>query len=353
MDLKKLGAAGVACLSLLGIGLNAEENGAQKHLAPQKIRLLVCDVGTIDTVAKTEEFLTHLKQLNVDDVPRVGEATQAADPSLAKHAGRVAFSVEINRFKRQDAEIARRNRKMERVYEQLRNSILGNPNNRDIVVAKEYLQTYLMPYSQFITIIDRANSSIAENEKAIGGKDQEDVADSSVFLTVVMQDLNAESKTVQIGNTMVKKTVYTRKAVAKIRNYRGELLFACSVAADSSFRQTSASRSTGHNPASAIQEELMKQIAEKIGSYFTAKLTVKAKGPKKDAEFDEDAVVLYLDGKEFENGGRTVTGFHLLHATCEGYQTIKREITLEPAKGRIVKLVFRKKTPPAAAPQAE
>ena len=334
---------------LLGGGASASETTGRKILAPKKIALLVCDVGTIDTVAKTEEYLQKIKEFNVDDVPRVGEATQAADPSLAKHAGRVAWDIEINRFRRQDAEIAQRNRRMEKVYEDLRNSILGNPRNRDIVVAKNYLHTFLMPYSKFIVVIDRANSSIAEVEKAIGGNGQEDAASSSAFLTVIMQDQSEESQTVQVGNTTVKKTVYSRKAVANVRNYNGEVLFSCNAKASSSFRKTSASKIVGHDPASDLQEELLRQIAEKVGNYFTGKLSCKIKGPKGDSEFDSDAVILYLDGKEFENGARTVTGLHVLRASCDGYKKVEREVTIEPEQNRTITLVFRKEQ--ASAPQ--
>ena len=352
MKWNNIKSLGLLCTLLLGVCIYAAEKAERKLVAPSKIALLVCDVGTIDTVAKTEEFLTQLKQLNVDDVPRVGEATQAADPSLAKHAGRVAWNIEINRFKRQDAEIARRNRKMERVLDNLRNSILGNPRNRDIVVAKNYLQTYLMPYKKFIALIDRANTSISEVEKAIGGKDQVDVASSSVFLTVIMQDQNEESTTVQVGSTMVKKTVYTRKAVANVRNYNGEVLFSCAVKASSSLRKTSATSRTGHNPASDLQEQLLKQIADQIGNFFTSKLICKIKGPKGDSEFDSDAAVLYLDGKEFENGGRTLTGFHILQASCDGYKPIEREVTIDAEQNRTVVLVFRKDQPAASKAQA-
>ena len=88
----------------------------------------------------------------------------------------------------------------ERVLEQLRNSIVGNDKKRSIVVAKNYLQSFLQPYSSCIQVIDRANTSLSEVEKAIGGNSQQDVASACVFLTVIMQDLKESSQTVQVGN---------------------------------------------------------------------------------------------------------------------------------------------------------
>ena len=70
-----------------------------------------------------------------------------------------------------------------------------------------------------------SKGSIAEIEKMIGGKGQQDVAASTYFLTVILQDLKEESNTVQIGNTMVKRTNYTRKAVANVRDYNGNVIF--------------------------------------------------------------------------------------------------------------------------------
>jgi len=324
-----------------------------KNYSPGKICLLVADVGTIDTVAKTEEFLTQIKQFNTDDAPKLSDADRTANPRLAQKEINIRFNDNIRRYSDREREIARRNRRMERVLEQLRNSIVGNAANRDIVVAKNYLHSYLQPYSEFISVIDRANSSLAEVEKAIGGNDQQDVASACVFLTVIMQDLQEESNTVQVGNTMVKKTVYTRKAVANVRDFNGNVLFSTNVAAKSSFRKTSASKNTGHNPASDMMESILKQVADRVGNFFTTKLRVSARGPKGDEDFDENNVVLYLDGNEFENGSITVTGVHQLRVECDGYRAIIREINLKPGQPRTIRLTLKKNKPQAAPSGSE
>ena len=58
MNLKKILTCGMAAAAMLTQNLGAEESRpaqAPKYIAPQKIMLLIADVGTIDTVAKTEE----------------------------------------------------------------------------------------------------------------------------------------------------------------------------------------------------------------------------------------------------------------------------------------------------------
>ena len=45
-------------------GTAAEANVKQKAALPAKIALLIADVGTIDTVAGTEEFLTQIKKVS-------------------------------------------------------------------------------------------------------------------------------------------------------------------------------------------------------------------------------------------------------------------------------------------------
>ena len=321
---------------------------------PGKVCLLVTDVGTIDTVAKTEEFLAQIKQFNIDSAPRMSDADKATDPTLAKREINYRFNDNIKRYNEQQREIARQNRRMERILENLRTSVLGNHTKRDIIVAKNYLQSFLSPYSDFIKVIDRANTNLAEVEKAIGGNDQQDIASACVFLTVIMQDLKEESTTVSVSNTLIKRTLYTQKAVANLRDFNGNVLTAFHVVARKSRRQTSASRSSGFNPSSDMMEEVLKQIADKVAAYYVTSLSIKCTGPKGDEDFDADAVVFTLDGQEFENGDKVCAGKHILRAELEGYRTITREIRARSNRSKTtVNLKFRKIPPKKAAKQAD
>ena len=132
---------------------------------PGKICILVTDVGTIDTVAKTEEFLAKIKQFNINETPVISEADKAAVPSLNKQEVIIRYEDNVQRYNEQQREIVRQNRRMERILESLRTSIIGSSTKRDIVVAKQYLQSYLAPYSNFIQVIDRSNTSLAEVER--------------------------------------------------------------------------------------------------------------------------------------------------------------------------------------------
>ena len=327
-----------------------------RNTNPGKICVLVTDVGTIDTVAKTEEFLTQIKQFNVNEAPRMSDADKAADPSIAKKEINFRFHDNVRQYNEQQREIARQNRRMEQILENLRTSIIGNKNKRDIIVAKQYLQSYLDEYSEFIQVIDRSNTSLAEVEKAISGNSQQDLASACVFLTVIMQDLKEESNTVSVGNTLIKKTNYTQKAVGNLRDFNGNVITAFNVVATSNHRVTSAARNEGHNPSSDLMEAALKQIAEKIANYYVCKLEFKCSGPKGDDDFDSDAVTFTVDGKEFENGSNVVAGNHFITAEAEGYKPIKKSLTVKGKRAKMIVPVKFKKLPPpkpAAAANAE
>ncbi len=350
MKMKRIFAV---CLLAASVFCGAEEDNSKftppQNSVPGKICVLIADVGTIDTVAKTEEFLTQIKQFNVDDTPRLSDADKVADPNLAKIEVTYRFNDSVRKYSDREREIAARNLRMERVLEQLRNSIVGNDKKRSIVVAKNYLQSFLQPYSSCIQVIDRANTSLSEVEKAIGGNSQQDVASACVFLTVIMQDLKESSQTVQVGNTMVKRTNYTQKAVANLRDFNGNVVNSWNAVARVSHRRTGASLEEGFNPADDLMEDVLKQIAEKLGDSLTASLKIRCRGPKGDKEFDEEGVTLTLNGNDFESGTRVLAGRYVLKAELDGYQTITRNLDLRPGASRTIKLKFVPASKAAAA----
>lgn len=320
---------------------------------PGKICLLVADVGTIDTVAKTEEFLQNIKQFNNSSTPKLSAGDKATNPNLAKTEVNIRFLNNLKQYNEEQREIVRQNRKMEAILDGLRTSIIGDKNKRDIVVAKNYLQSFLAPYNDFIQVIDRANTSLSEVEKAIGGNDQQDIASACVFLTVIMQDLQEESMTVSVANTRIKKTTYTQKAVGNIRDFNGNVLTAFNVVGKTSRRQTSASKSEGFNPASDLMENVLKQIAEKVASYYVTKLEFKCVGPKGDEDFDADTVTFTVDGKNFENGEQLCAGTHTVIAEADGYRPITKRITLRKNCPKTIHKLKFAKVPAAQAPAAK
>ena len=340
MNLKNLLIASSMCLATFAF---AEDQKFEIPKAqPGKIALLVTDVGTIDTVAKTEEFLAKIKQFNIENAPKFSDADKAKDPEAARKEININFGLKVDNFNEEQAEIARQNRKMEAILDNLRTSIIGNETKRDIVVAKNYIQSYLDPYKDFIGVIDRANTSLAELEKAINGTSQQDLASSVVFLTIIMQDLQETSNTVNVHNTAIKKTVYTQKAVGNLRDFNGNVITAFNVVAKSSRRQTSVSKTEGYNPASDLMEDALKQIAEKIAAHYITSLDIECIGPKGDNDFDEDNVQITIDGKEFDSGDRILVGKHVLVAEADGYKTITKDIKVKTGDNKELKLKFKK-----------
>lgn len=344
-----------ACALLTVSALCAESKKEFKVPSPYpgKICILIADVGNIDTVAKTEEWLTKIKQFNIENTPQLSAADRAADPSFARQEIVIRYNDQLARYNEQQQEVAAQNRRMEAILHQLRTQIVGNKNTRDILVAKNYLQSYLMPYRRYIQLIDRANSSLAEIEKAIGGNENQDVASASYFLTVIMQDLNEESQTVQVGNTMVKKTVYTQKAVFNLRDFNGNVIYAGNVTANKSYRQTSASRISGRNVAPQLIEEVMKKIAVQLGEELLTELNVVCTDSQKNAGFDPEDVVIYVDDEEFENGDKIVCGPHRIRIEMDGYKVWEKNIKVVSGRDKMRVRAKLEKNPAPAAEKAK
>lgn len=342
--IKKFMLAAVVC-GVYVSGTAAEANVKQKAALPAKIALLIADVGTIDTVAGTEEFLTQIKKVSNTEMPQLTAADRAAaTPALEREIVRVNWNTRKTEYINEKRMIENENRRMANVLYQLRNSILVDKNKRNVVLGKNYLQTYLQKYSRFIQVIDRANSSIAEVEKAIGGNDQIDVASSSFFLTVIIGDMEETTTTVPVGNTMVARKNYSLKMVANIRDFNGNVLFSTDVIAKHTRRFTDVTGASGFNFADDLMEDGWKQIADKVGAFFISELKFKIKGPKGDENFDADDVTIYVDGKEIDGDSCKVLAFnHEIKAECDGYQTLVRNVEIsESTPEKTVKLNFKK-----------
>ena len=105
----------VLAVAALVCGGAEKKSIVPKSTVPGKICLLVTDVGTIDTVAKTEEFLTKIKQFNISNTPSVSDADKAVDPTIAKREVNYRFNDNVRRYNEEQREIARQNRRMERI----------------------------------------------------------------------------------------------------------------------------------------------------------------------------------------------------------------------------------------------
>ena len=99
MKMKRIFAV---CLLAASVFCGAEEDNSKftppQNSVPGKICVLIADVGTIDTVAKTEEFLTQIKQFNVDDTSRLSDADKVADPNLAKIEVTYRFNDSVRKY---------------------------------------------------------------------------------------------------------------------------------------------------------------------------------------------------------------------------------------------------------------
>ena len=235
------------------------------------------------------------------------------------------------------------NRKLTQVLDRHRSAITDQDGGRKRIIVRNYLQSFLDPYSEHIKVVDHSNASFTKVVRAVGGNEQQDIASVCFFLTIILQDLKEESSTDTVGNVQVKTTIYTQKAVGNIRDINGNVLKAFHVVGKTSRRQTSTSRSTFFNPTEVLLENISKQIAEKVAAYFVTKLEISCRGPQGNKEFDAEEVLFFVDGKDFENGDLLCAGEHTIKAEAEGYKTITKTITLRNnCPKRVLRLKFRK-----------
>ena len=274
---------------------NIYKSFAQEGI-PNKIKLLVLDVGTIDTVAKTEKFLAPTDKVNMDAPPSPSPADAMADPDLRRRAAHVNWETGMIEYLQTRDDIRRENQQRRKILEALRTSITGSKENRMVVLAKDYLASALSPYADFIDVVDRSEASLSEIEKAIADKAQEEVAPATLFLTVTLGDQKEESTTVPVGNTKVKKTTYTRRAVASVRDFSNVRVCSFDVVAKAGFRQTDAVAMKGHDPSDELIIDLMNQIGKKVGEHFLREYTVKVKIPKAlNNEVSSEDFEVYID----------------------------------------------------------
>jgi len=114
---------------------------------PQKINILLVDVGTIDTVAKTEKFLAATDKAMIEAPPTPSATVNVIDPELQKQAVRINWLTGMAEYYKAKSEVEEENARRRKVLEGLRNGIVGNSNNRMIVLAKDYLASGLEEYS--------------------------------------------------------------------------------------------------------------------------------------------------------------------------------------------------------------
>lgn len=351
MNIKKIAAVtAFACASIASVFAQQDESKDPPSLLPPKIAILICDVGTIDQVAKTENYLQQIKQFNTQEMPKVPPEFAAVD----EHAVVVNFSRTQNEkwatYRDAVRAVQERNRRMERVYEGLRNLALGDSTNRGLITAKMQLQAAFFEkgLDQYFAIIDRANTDIAEVEKAIGGNDQQDVASATLFLTVIAKDQKEETMTVQVGNTMVTKIKTTRVFACSVRDFNGNVVYAFEVTANATRRKTSVSQVSGYDPSEQLLKDALSKIADKIRDRFTAELNVKVKGPKNDEDFEADDATIYVNDEDFDNGSRVFSDrVVVIKVEMDGYKDGVKAVKIKKGKKSqsvTIKLNAAKKT---------
>lgn len=346
MNIKKL--ITIAALVFAGATFAADKADESKEppatIMPKKIALLICDVGTLDQVAKTEEYLTQIKQNHLADMPKIPDGYSTVNPRATEININMEMSEKWRAYREAVAEVRRRNQKMEKIFDGLRNNVLVN--DREMITAKTQMQAAIFDIgaNEYFELIDRGNSDLAQIEQAIGEKDTVDIASATYFLTIIAKDQKKESREIQVqgAKAQVKRTKFTRTYVGNVRDFSGTVKYAFTINVSADQTQGSAVKAEIPEPTEELLQKALAEIAKKLRDNLTTELTFKFKGPK-NISFDADDVTVYINGEEFNNGDRVILygGNITVEAEHDGCADIKKVVGLKEKTKQSLTLKFK------------
>ncbi|MBQ4481278.1 MAG: hypothetical protein II943_11650 [Victivallales bacterium] len=237
---------------------------------PNKIKLLILDVGTIDTVGQTEKLLESVGLATLLEPALPAPPAALESPELRRQAARVNWQTGLVEYYQTREDIQAVVQCRRKMLEALETCISADQDNRMAALAKDFIAAGLAmePYANCIQVVDRSADSLAEIEQAIADKRQEEVAPATLFLTVTLADQKETTTTVPMGGTTVSKTTYSRRAVASVRDLDNVRIYSFNVTAERTFRHVGTTQVAGQDPADELIIDLMEQIATKVGDFF-------------------------------------------------------------------------------------
>jgi len=340
----------MTAVSAFAAGVDKLPEGVNTFI-PEKIHVLIADVGTIDSVSATDKWLGEQLQpkQNLDSLPVLEAGAMSVDPNLRAEHFRWNMHTRQMEYSRQSRQIQEENAELIRLLRNLRTRTISDANQRNVILCKDFIQASLgRKYRRFFNIVDRGNVDMGIVEKELQGKGDGVMASATCIVTVVMGDLETDSRTIPVNSkgTLIKRTTYRQPYTGKLRDLEGNVLLAFDGQAESTFSQNSVIKAENANPTRQLMQNACAKIADELAGYFLTELKFAVKGPKGDQEFDADDVFLKIDGKpaDFDNKVFVLAAEHEIEASTEGYQTIRKVISTKDNDGesQTVKLNFKK-----------
>lgn len=349
----------VMILLLLGMGVMfAQEEGGMlppevKNSIPKMVKVIIADVGTIDTVANTDKWLGDQLQpkQNIEAKPVLEPGAMAVDPHLRAEYFRWNMRTKQMEYCRNARQINEENAENIKILRTLRTRTLIDSNTRNVILCKDFIQAALSrKYRNLIQVVDRGNADMGIVEQTLQGKEENViVASGSCIVTVIMGDLETSSRTVTVNakGTQTKKTTYRQPYTGKVRDLQGNVLIAFDDVAELTQNQNNVVKSELANPTRELMKKACEKIADEIGGYFVTQLKFAIKGPKGDDDFDADDATVLLDGREVDvdTPVYVIAAEHEVTAMMDGYKKIQRVISLSdtvPGAPKTIKLNFKK-----------
>ncbi len=284
-------------VSVGGVALGQANNG---------ITILIKDVETPDTRAGQGKYLDVKRESAPDDgkdsALSEGDRT-TLDPEMltAIRAGEVFDQISAQREER-DA-IKKRNAKKEAVAEAIRQRFAGTPEGRNIIQAKEWLSSSLMPYAGLIQVIDRSEQELAMDETARNGVSQTMRGGVTHYMRVIVGDVKetkTETQSYGVKTVAVNKTLTVSVTVNDLND---RTVFSGTYKSDKQDVHTSYGNTTGGDAHEEMLKAALTQAAEAIGKQFTAKVRVELVPPMTEKDsFDPGVVAVRINEEDIMPG---------------------------------------------------
>ncbi|MGN0867577.1 MAG: hypothetical protein ACI4SG_07895 [Oligosphaeraceae bacterium] len=171
-----------------------------------------------------------------------------------------------------------------------------------------------------------------------------DLATAAYFLKLVFDNPHEEKSEGYVSGTHISRKKYQQKLTYEVQDMGGKMITAGNVTKEHSVSRGDAGAVAGEEEGVTVQlvEECLKEVAQRINTFFVAKVTVKLVSSRKgDGEFNPEAAVLLVDGEEqmTDTEFSLVKGKHLFSVELEGY-TQKGGALRKITKGSTIKIVL-------------
>jgi len=313
---------------------------AQEEVPDTRIRLLLATIETPDT--RSDGFL------KVVTLPKPEKPYSDADLGRMSGSG-------LSRAQEENADAARAHRRANAqiFYEEYRRRVALQEEiarkakttaaGRNLILARDWFAANMHEHGELFETIFRMDDQEAQEEKFYTETDALDVAKSSYFVKIVVNDPKETKSTKRMpGGNMLTRTTTKQLVTIHIQDLKNKMVFSKDFEAEKVSGESSVVMKSGDDDVlGTLLRECLKMAAKGIAEKFSVKLVVKLKGPKGDEDFDADNATLTLNGREVSVGEAItcVKAEYEVKVEMDGYQTYKKKFDFASESGTVTKTI--------------